>query len=126
MATNMDEVTQLTGILQQIVSLQDRFVLSFEKIASSLALIGETYQKQTAKQYPDRSGEVREAVVSRVPTQEDRIREEQGASGEPIGKWLSEVVEEESEEEDIGTREREWLERKDRDAGAKGNRPRKA
>jgi hypothetical protein len=124
MATNMDEVTQLTGILQQIVSLQDRFVLSFEKIASSLALIGETYQKQTAKQYPDRSGEIREAVVSRVPTQEDLVREAQGASNEPIGEWLSEVAEE--EEEDIGTREREWLEREDRDAGAKGNRPRKA
>ena len=109
--TNMDQLTQLTALLEQFSALGERFVLSLEKIAASLAGVDETYKRQIGKQYPERTGEIRNAVVSRVPTQEDRAMEEQGASNKPIDDWLSEPLEDEDEDEDLGVREREWLTR---------------
>jgi hypothetical protein len=99
----------------RMLSLAERLVLSFEKMASALEGLNETQRRSFAKQFPER-GEIREAVVSRVPTAEDRIRESQGASGTSLDEWLSGI--EEESEEDIGVREREWLEGQKRVAGA--------
>jgi hypothetical protein len=96
----------------------ERFVVAWEKIAGALGDLNETYRRHFEKLYPERK-EFRDAVVSRVPTQEDRIREAQGASGKPLDEWLSEVEDEEAESEFVGVREREWLDAQKReDKGA--------
>lgn len=89
--------------------LENRLVLSFEKMARALDGLNETYKRHYAKEYPDRP--FREAVVTRVPTEEDKIREAQGAGGNSIDKWLSDLEDEEEQEreQDIGVRERQWL-----------------
>jgi hypothetical protein len=85
-----------------MTELEERFVTAMEQIAEALAGIHDTQKKRFAKQWPE-PGKKREAIVTRVPTEEDLIREEQGASNEPIEEW-------------IGFREREFLERQ---AGSK-------
>jgi uncharacterized membrane protein len=80
-----------------MTELEERFVAAFEQIAEALAGIDDTQKRQFAKQWPE-PGKKREAVITRVPTEEDLIREEQGASDEPIEEW-------------IGLREREFIER---------------
>jgi len=91
----------------QVNALVERFVLSFEKIATALEGLDETYKRHYNRQYPEK-GPVREAIVTRVPTKEDRIKEAHGASDRPIDDWLEEL---EGQDEDLGVREREWLER---------------
>jgi len=62
------------------VLLDERVVKSMEKIADALE-----------RAYPvrkEKGSAVAEAVVTHVPTEEDRIRENQGASTEPIEEWM--------------------------------------
>lgn len=92
----------------QLSAFAERFVLSFEKIAAALEGMDETYRRHLDKLYPERR-EVREALITRVPNEEDRLREAQGSSGQPLDQWLSEVEDEEEGNEFIGVREREWL-----------------
>ena len=82
---------------------EERLVAAFEQIATALTGIHDTEEKQFGKQWPERK-QVREAVYSRVPTAEDRIREEQGASGGSLEEWLT------PPDEPIGERERAFLE----------------
>ena len=77
--------------------LDERLVAAFEQIAEALAGIDDTQKKQFVRQWPE-PGKRREAIVTRVPSEEDLIREEQGASDEPIEEW-------------IGLREREYIKR---------------
>ena len=85
---------------------EERLVTAFEQIATALTGIHDTKEKQFGKQWPERK-EVREAVYSRVPTEEDRIREGQGASNQPIPieDWYSDL----GEPELVGERERAFL-----------------
>jgi hypothetical protein len=85
---------------------EERLVAAFEQIATALTGIHDTEEKQFGKQWPERK-EVREAVYSRVPTEEDRIREGQGASDQPIPieDWYSDL----GEPELVGERERAFL-----------------
>jgi hypothetical protein len=83
---------------------EERIVSAFEQIATALTGIYDTKEKQFAKQWPERK-EAREAVYSRVPNEEDLIREQLGASNEPLEEWLT-VPEEEGY---IGEREKEFL-----------------
>ncbi len=99
--------------LDRALRLAERFVLSFERIAVSLSGLDDTYKKRFAKQYPER--EVRDAVISRVANEDDRLRESQGASSKPLNEWLAEDL---ADEESVGPREREWLQR---DAGPKAD-----
>jgi hypothetical protein len=85
---------------------EERLVYAFEKIATALVGIHDTKEKQFVKQWPERK-EAREAVYSRVPNEEDLIREQQGASNESLDDWLT-VPE---EEQYIGEREKEFLAR---------------
>ncbi len=82
---------------------EERLVVAFELIAGALTGIHDTQEKQFAKQWPERK-EVREAVYSRVPTEEDILREQHGASEGTTEEWLT------IEEEYVGPREREFLE----------------
>jgi hypothetical protein len=93
----------------QLIALTERFVVAWEKIASALEGLNETCRRDHEKKFPERS-QVREAVVTRVPSREDLLREAQGASSAPLSEWLSDVEQEERDAEDIGVREREWLE----------------
>ena len=91
-----------------LASLLERFVVCFESIAKGLGDFNETYRRHLERLHPERK-EYREAHVTRVKNEDDRIREAQGASGQPLDQWLSEVEDEEEENEFIGVREREWL-----------------
>lgn len=99
------------------IHLEKRFVSALEKIASALAGIDDTKKRQFDKDYPA-PRERREAIVTTVPSEEDRIREQHGAGNAPIEDWLSEL----GGEEFIGVREREFLARqeKERNASAQG------
>ena len=93
----------------------ERLVASFERIASAIEGIHGSSRTAIRKLWPERT--LKEVVVTRVPTEEDRIRERQGASNKPVTEWLSESFG--GEEEFIGVRERAFLEEKrKRDAGA--------
>jgi hypothetical protein len=83
---------------------EERFVAAFEQIATALTGIHDTQEKQFAKQWPERK-EPREAVYSRVPTEEDLILEKQGSSTESTEAWLTL----DNGESYIGQREREFL-----------------
>jgi len=76
----------------------ERLVVAFEKIATELGRANDTAIKAFEKQWPERK-EFREAIVTRVPTEEDIIKENQGASDEPISEW-------------IGFREKQYIEEK--------------
>jgi hypothetical protein len=92
-----------------LISLVERLVVSQERLATALEGLNETYRRHYDRQYPERR-QVRDAVVTRVPTEEDRLREAQGGSAtRPLSEWLSEVQDEEEESEYIGVRERDWL-----------------
>jgi hypothetical protein len=89
---------------------EERLVVAFEQIALTLRGIHDTGQKEFARRWPERK-EVREAVVTRIPTDEDRIREEHGAGGdEPLQDWLNLPP----EGEWIGLREQEFNARTER------------
>lgn len=106
----------------QLNSFTERFIASFEKIAGALEGLNETYRRQYEKQYPERR-ETREAVITRVPSEEDKIREAQGGGDQPLADWLSEVEDEEQESQFIGVRERAWLDAQDaqkREGGDEG------
>lgn len=93
----------------QLLSLAERYLISQERIAAALEGLNETYRRAFERQYPQRK-EVRDAVITRVPNEEDRLREAQGGSeARTLADWLSEVEDEEEEGEYIGVREREWL-----------------
>jgi hypothetical protein len=92
----------------QLNAFVERFVVSFEKLGAALEGLNETYRRHFERLYPERPLR-REAVVTRVPTEEDRLREAQGADSKPLDRWLSEVEDEEQEREFVGVREREWI-----------------
>lgn len=99
----------------QLISFAERFVVSCEKIALALEGLHETYRRQYDQTYPA-SRPVRDAVVTRVPSEEDRIKESHGGEGNlEIGDWLSDIEEEEESNEFIGVREREWLDAQKRE-----------
>lgn len=88
------------------VDQEERLIVALEKIAIAFAGIDDTGKKQFAKQWPEPK-EFREAVYSRVPTEEDRLREEHGVTDESLKEWLTVP----KEEELLGPREREFLRR---------------
>ena len=113
---------QQTGEIQieRLIAVLERGVAAFESIAVSFSGINVSMQKIQRRYAPDprRPEDVREAVVSRVPTPEDIAKEAQGASDKPIGEWLNL----DDVEEEIGPREKEFLERQQRAEAIKENR----
>lgn len=92
---------------QQLLSLAERFVSSCERAAFALEGVSETYRRIHKHENPER-GKVREAILTRIPNREDRIREAQGATGQPLDEWVSDVADEEAEDQYVGPRDREW------------------
>jgi hypothetical protein len=85
----------------------ERLVIAWEGIAQNLGALNETLRTAIDKQWPS-AREFREAVITRLPTAEDRLKKETGNTDGPVDQWLGEF----DPEEEIGPREREFLARK--------------
>jgi hypothetical protein len=109
--------------IERIIGVFERGVAALESVAHSFAGINISIQKIQRRYAPDprRQEDVREAVVTRVPTEEDLAKEAQGASDKPIREWFN--LEDPEEPEEIGPREKEFLEKQRAKAG-KESRPR--
>lgn len=83
----------------------ERLIQSFESIAESLGKICVIQNRICERDYPERK-EPREAVVSRIKTDEDIAKENQGAGVGPIGDWLGGF----EDAEYVGVREKAFLE----------------
>jgi hypothetical protein len=88
----------------------DRLVVAWELIAKSLEGLHEE-AKRAGKRYWPEPGQQREAVLSRVETEEDRARKSLGLADESvdINKWISPDWLDELEDEPIGERTAQWL-----------------
>ena len=82
---------------------EERLVAAVEAIATALTGIDDTHQKQFAKQWPEPKVP-REAIFSRIPNEEDRLREQHGGADESLEQWFDL-----GQEEATGPREREFL-----------------
>jgi hypothetical protein len=91
---------------------EERLVIAWEGVAKGLGALHEIARTAIGKQWPE-SKPTREAVVSRLLTAEDKLKEQTGNTDGPIQEWLEEF----DPEEEIGPREREFL------AGQGKNRP---
>ncbi len=81
---------------------EERLTAAMESIAHSLA-------RWVEAAYPERK-EVREAIVTHIPTEEDKAREKHGGAdaGAPIEQWAASTV---GDEVWIGERERRLTEK---------------
>lgn len=88
----------------------ERLVLAFERIASSLEGMHEE-AKQAGSRYWPNPKQQREAIVSRVEPDDERARRMQGARRRTIEEVINPDAEENEEEytEIIGERTRMWL-----------------
>jgi hypothetical protein len=87
----------------------ERFVVAFEQISDALRGLHEEARKAGIRYWPE-PGKQKEAVVSHVPTEEDRIRERQGAGdNRPINQWLTDLGDPEEEAGIVGERSRQWI-----------------
>jgi hypothetical protein len=88
---------------------EERLAFAFERIATALESFNEEFRQAGTRYWP-RPGQQKEAVLSRVPTEEDKIRERQGlADDRPIKDWLEELGDPEGEAEIVGERSRQWI-----------------
>lgn len=83
---------------------EERLVVAWEGVARGLGAINEIARSAISKQWPE-SRERREAVVTKLPTPEEKLQEQTGNTTGPIEQWLGEF----DPEEEIGPREREFL-----------------
>ena len=87
----------------------ERLVASLNIIASSLEGLHEE-AKRAGQHYWPEPGQQKEAIFSRVPTEEDRIREQQGVGDNiPIDQWITDLGDPEGEAGIIGERSRQWI-----------------
>ena len=78
---------------------EERLTLAFEQIAANLGSIARTMEVRFQKDYPLKKP-VRDADITYIPTEEERLREEQGQTGERTTEdWTS-----------LGPRERKFVE----------------
>ena len=95
--------------IERIIESFERLAAAWDSIAHSLAGINVSIQKFQRRYAPEprSKDDARDAVVTRVPTEEDLAKEAQGASSRPISEWFDLPNE---EEEEIGPRERQLIE----------------
>jgi hypothetical protein len=86
---------------------EERLVVSWEGIAREIGEFNATLKQAIGKQWPE-PRERRDAVISKLPTEEDKIKVQTGNTSGPIEDWLGEF----DPEEEIGPREKEFLERR--------------
>jgi hypothetical protein len=90
-------VPDADNILEEAGKREERAVLALEKLADALTVLATLSQRVVDRDYPVRT-EPRDATITRIPTTEDRLRADQGATGETEEEWL-----------ELGPRERELL-----------------
>lgn len=96
---------------------EERLVKSWEAIAAGLGVFNEIARSAISKQWPD-PRERRDAVVSTLPTPEEKLKAQTGNTTGPIEDWLGEF----DGEEEPGPREKEFLARQARkDARSKAS-----
>lgn len=85
--------------------LLERLVVTFESIGKSLEGLHEEAKRAGSRYWPE-PREPREAIVTRIPTEEDKAKENQGRIDESVSidDWLDFG----NPEELWGEREREW------------------
>jgi len=85
---------------------EQRLMAVLESIAKSLDVIARTYQADLLLRYPPKK-KAAEATVSRLKTDEEKLREDQGATGEEkIEDWATL-----GDEPTTGPREAAWIEK---------------
>jgi hypothetical protein len=89
---------------ERIIIAVEKLSEAFDFIAGSLETIAKTAEKNYAKQYPAKQRNVK-ATVTRVKSDEDKLKEEQGQSDENLREWTTL-----EEKEEPGPREKAWLE----------------
>jgi len=88
-------------------NLEGRLVVAWERVASALEGLHEE-TKRAGKRFWPEPGQQREAVLTRVETEEDRAKKRLGLADEsiPINEWLDIG---DTGEEYIGERTAQWL-----------------
>lgn len=91
---------------------QERIVKAFEEAADALRRIARAHEgieqwakDAVAKTWPEPKIP-REAKVSHVPTEEEKLKESQRGTEESDGDWIAGLS---ADEEFIGERERQWI-----------------
>ena len=83
---------------------EERLVTAWEGIAKGLGDLNEIARSAASKQWPEVK-ERRDAIVTKLPTPEEKLKAKTGNTTGPIDEWLGEF----DPEEEIGPREREFL-----------------
>ena len=78
---------------------EERAVRALEGIADALTSWVKLEQARFEKEYPVKVS--KDVTITKIPSDEDRLRESLGDTGEPLAEWL-----------DIGDREREVIKKK--------------
>lgn len=84
----------------------ERIVAAWEALANRLGEWNEIAKTAIGKQWPE-PRERRDAVISKLPTEEDKLKVQTGNTSGPIEDWLSEFDDEQGE---VGPREKAWRE----------------
>jgi len=85
---------------------EERLVAAWEALAKGLGELNEIARTAIAKLWPE-PRERRDAVISKLPTEEDKLKKETGNTDGPVAEWLSEFDDEQGE---VGPREKAWRE----------------
>jgi hypothetical protein len=94
---------------ERIAAELTQLVHAFNGISGSLERLAIVAEKWYDKTYPVRVP--RDAIVTRVPSNEDKLLEDLGASGDTeLEDWLT--LNKQAEEENLGPRERELVKKK--------------
>lgn len=94
--------------------IEERLALAFEAIAESLAAIATVLERESALKYPYKKAP-REPLITYIPTDEERLKQDQGQTGEATtAEWTT-----------LGPRERAFVEKEKSDrSGTDGAEPR--
>ena len=81
---------------------EERLTLAFQSISISLSRIAIVMERESAIKYPAKKAPA-EPTITYIPTDEERLKEEQGQTGEATtAEWTS-----------LGPRERAFVEKED-------------
>lgn len=93
-----------TGDEEMTRDQEERLVTAWEGIAKGLGDLNEAARSAISKQWPE-ARERREAVVTKLPTPEEKRKQATGNTIGSIEEWIGEF----DPEEEIGPREKEFL-----------------
>lgn len=98
---------------ERLVASFERMAEAYDFMAGTLEAIAHTVALHHSKMFPAKTLAA-DATISRILTDEERLRQEQGQSGESLKDWTTL-----DEEEEIGPREKAWLEKHPEDAAGR-------